>query len=244
MQRQIPHIDNNFLLIFDLDDTLIDTSDLYWRVREEFIAFIYNSKLDKFLLEEIFESIDTVNTRIHGYKPIRYNITMQDTFIRVFNRVPNEVEREKIRLISEKILLETPRLIEGAIELLEWSKEHFEIGLITRGRSDVQKRKIEHYNLSKFFGNKILIVEEKNADVYEQLIAHWDYAPKSTIIIGDSLKSDINPALEIGAEVIYYKYTHHTYKWLQEYTEEPISSKFHKIRKLSEAKSVLQQYIN
>lgn len=231
------------LIIFDLDDTLIDTSDLYWRVREEFIQFIDDSRYNKADFESIFEEMDTKNTVRFGLNPYRYELTMLEMYDLLNPGKIDGAITQKIKNMAGRILAEVPILIEGATDLLEWSKQNFTIALITRGASDIQKMKIKYYDLTKYFGEFIKIVDSKNEGVYLDFIASLGFSSNSTIIIGDSIKSEINPALKIGAVAIHYKYTHHSYHWIQEHNVRPVEKEYFEITRLADAKAVLTKYL-
>lgn len=229
-------------VIFDLDDTLLDTSDLYWKVREEFISLMERDGFGDKDLAACFESIDSVNISKYGHSPERYKCTMLEMYRGVAGFLTDKKTKEIIR-IAKQISVEVPQLIDGALELLEWSKRHFRLALVTRGEPNVQMAKIDKHGLVKYFEENIEIVPRKDENLFAELIASAGYLPSQTIIIGDSLKSEVNPALRIGATAIHYMYSHHSYVWLQEHTEEPLNRNYFQISRLSQAKPILSKFM-
>lgn len=227
------------LLIFDLDDTLIDTSDLYWNVRESFISYISDNNSNKQELENIFEKIDTQNTAIYGYHPKRYEITM----LQMCNELNIDLSIEQkatICSIANRIMNDVPNEIPGALDLLEWTYERYTLTLMTRGIDEVQNKKIKKYSLTKYF-KYIEIVDKKDEDKFLNLINKLGVQPSETVIIGDSIKAEINPALNIGAFAIHYQYTHHTYKWLQEHVDTHVGRHYFKTKSLKEVIEALKK---
>ncbi len=228
------------LIIFDLDDTLVDTSDLYWRARSEFIKLFVNYKVDELEILETFEKIEANNIKIDGIIPERYKKSMYETmnFIKNNHQLNLSANLEKeIEVIGDIIISKIPDLIDGAIDLLQWSSQNFNLVLLTRGIENIQYNKIKKWSLNRFF-KEIYVVETKNSDLFLSIIAKFDQNPTNCWIIGDSIKSDINNGLKINCNCILYKYSHPNYIWRQEYNETPIG-KFYIANRLSEIKDII-----
>lgn len=225
------------LIIFDLDDTLIDTSDLYWRVRSEYIKYISQFYFKDLDLIDLFEFFDTINSEKIGHDPNRYYSTMLDVVS--YLGLTDYVDLEYIHSISNDIKSMIPKLLPHALDLLKWVHGNYDLALITRGDSELQMKKIQHYELSMFFP-VIEIVPIKNSALFSKVITNTGHTPSNTVILGDSIKSDINPALEIGATAIHYMYSHHAYYWLQEHTDKPINDNYFKVSDLSQVRKYLK----
>lgn len=85
----------------------------------------------------------------------------------------------------------------------------------------------------------IKVVSQKNANVFSNFLQDIGYHPKNTWIIGDSIKSDINPGIEVGAKCIFYVYKHPHYYWIQDYEYYTLGS-FYKVYKLHEIRNILE----
>jgi putative hydrolase of the HAD superfamily len=220
------HNKNCDLVIIDLDDTLIDTSDVFWRARNSYIDLFKDKDIDLSSLVELFEKFDTINSNNYGHTPHRYKKTMYDTYIHLLKTnkiIPDENIRSQIEVCGNIILKDIPTLIDGALDLLEFISTNYKCILLTRGAEWLQKRKIEVNNLRRFFSD-IIIVNTKNEKIYKDIAFQYNVVPNKCWVIGDSIKSDINPALISGMNAILYKYSHHEYFWIQEYNINPIGS--------------------
>jgi len=209
------------LIIFDLDDTLVDTSDVYWRSRSRFVAELAEEGFEPNVTVELFEQIDAENLRTLGHAPERYRITMEHTahqLLKRISKVPSPELLKRIRASGDIILTEYPHLITGATDLLQWAARHFQLVLLTRGQEGLQRRKVRHAEIFDYFA-KIRVVESKNAETFSSFIEEMDAEADRTWVIGDSIKSDINPGAIAGARCILYVYRHHSYVWSQEHTE-------------------------
>jgi len=230
------------LLIFDLDDTLLDTSDLYWRARTAFVEKVAKEGFDNQLIIDEFEKIDTKNTQEFGFSPHRYGKSMTETYLLLCSRFNHKVQQKTLTFLNDvcsRIVVDTvPEILEGAIELLEWAYRKFYLVVLTRGEVNVQHRKLQESKLIKYFG-EIYVVPYKNLQVFQYTLAKTGFEPQKTWVIGDSIKSDINPGILVGAKCILYNYKHHSYSWIQEHDSEPIG-KFYKVNKLMEIKSLLE----
>jgi putative hydrolase of the HAD superfamily len=228
------------LIVFDLDDTLVDTSHVYWTAREAFLDIMVAQGIDRSVAEESFEAIDESHIEQYGYVPERYTKSMLKTYEALVG-LPSNAEGFGIerRIVGAGTLILNcmPELIDGARELLDWAGQRYSLGLLTRGVENLQRRKLQANNIGRFFEH-VEIVAEKNASVLARFIRHAGYSPSSAWVIGDSIRSDINPGLEVGASCVMYWYRHHSYAWRQEYGSSP-KGKFHVAQSLRECPAIL-----
>lgn len=234
------------LIIFDLDDTLINTSHVYWMARKNFVdEIVHRIEISREELIDRFEYHDTNNMREHKYSPYRYKISMKDTYRDIENQFGSSITDEAkneinhcIEYWGHSIVRKVPDLLEGAKEILDWCNTYFYVVLLTRGEDKFQKEKLRKLDLHKYFKD-VQVVDNKDASVFQNLINRLDFSCEDTWIIGDSLKSDINPGLEIGANCILYAYNHPEYHWQQDFAH-PISSRYHKVDTLLEITRILE----
>ena len=231
----------NELIIFDLDDTLLNTSDIYWRARTLFAQELQAEGLEADKVIEVFEEIEAFNIQEYGFAPDRYGKSMLDTYNRIANQLGREMKAERlarIKVYGNMIFEHLPKLMEGATELLTWAASHFELSLITRGALTLQHKKIRRAGLDQYFGF-IEVVEEKNTGTFSKMMESAGYTPDRSWVIGDSIRSDINPGIEAGATCILLSYQHEFYSWRQEHGDEAIGP-YHKISRLTDAIEVLK----
>jgi putative hydrolase of the HAD superfamily len=236
----------NQLLIFDLDDTLIDTSDVYWKARTSFgkkllKEFSEKENIDEKTIINEFERIDSLNMKTWGFNPHRYGKTMFDTydfFCKKFDHKPVPETLSHIHLCGNIIVNEIPKPINGAKHLLDWAVQQYKLVLITRGEDSFQKLKLNKLGMRQYF-SLVEVVSKKDASVFERTLNITGYQSKNTWIIGDSIKSDINPGIQIKANCVLYSYKHPHYFWLQD-NESFALGYFYKISKLEELKEILR----
>ena len=226
----------NQLVVFDLDDTLVDTSDVYWRARTQFIEQLASSGYPSAQTLEIFESIDSGHIKTYGFAPERYRLSMMATYNRLLAQsgsVENPTLIKEIYRCGDLIRKTLPQVIEGARELLDYVSCRFELALLTRGDEVLQHWKLRELGLSRYFST-IKVVADKSADTFRQLICMTGHTSDQSWVIGDSVRSDINPGIGAGATCILYRYHHAYYRWQQEHGDEAIGP-FYQIDNLREA---------
>lgn len=209
----------NQLIVFDLDDTLIDTSDLYWRTRSAFVELIEPLVTsDPVQIVNTFEEIDSIHIKQDGFTPTRYLKTMLKTYENLKGS-DSEDKDDILKAIQDcagTITSEFPMPIIGARELLDWVFPRFDLALISRGEESLQLKKLDHVGFRKYF-RLIEIVQRKSAKTFQDLINNAGFKPSETWVIGDSIQTDINPGIEAGARCIWYNYQHKFYYWRQEH---------------------------
>lgn len=229
------------VIVFDLDDTLVDTSHVYWLARSRFESAMVAYGMDATHVIQKFEELDGQNIKTMGFAPERYGISMRDTyqwFINNSGLIPSAQLEELIDDAGELIFTQMPELIDGAKELLDWCSSRYDLVLLTRGLIDLQKKKVQFNNLEQYF-RLIKVVSEKGAPEFKEIILEAGHSLDDAWIIGDSIKSDINPGLELGIKCILFVYAHHSYYWQQEYGHTP-KGYFYSVPRLGDAIKVLQ----
>lgn len=207
------------LIVFDLDDTLVDTSHVYWFARTRFVEIMSAAGFSAESVIRNFELVDESHIETYGYVPERYERSMLTTyrkFLQEIRKSPDSTIEKEISDCGKLITTTIPEVIDGALELLKWAQDKFILAVLTRGIPALQNAKLDKTNLGSFFVRRE-IAPIKTADTYTQLVESLGIHPRETWVIGDSIKSDINPAIEIGATAILYRYQHHSYLWQQEY---------------------------
>lgn len=227
-------------VIFDLDDTLVDTSHVYWQSRSAFIDAMVAAGFEAEEVLSRFEEVDAHHILEEGYVPERYARSMMATYLQLCGaqKTPDPELVGQIAAAGAIVRDTVPDILPGAIELVEGARAlgYFPV-LLTRGIDSVQQRKVDTHALRQLF-ELVEIVSKKDAATFSRVIADIGVAPSNCWVVGDSIKSDINPAIEAGANAILYLYTHHSYYWRQEYGVRPVGD-FFLARDLRDALKVL-----
>lgn len=204
----------SFWLVLDLDDTLIDTSHVYWNARQVFadaIATGLGIEISKVV--DKFESIDADNIRQYGLAPDRYLRSMLDTYQILAGSTATGDLLSACRKAGESIFTSLPQPIPGADKLLRWANYRGRCSLLTRGDHELQISKVERLDWLQYF-ERIRVVPTKGKEELESFLRELDYPISATWVVGDSPTHDIYPALEVGAKPILFNYRHHSYEWM------------------------------
>ena len=109
--------------------------------------------------------------------------------------------------LAERILEQPVEVIEGVEETLDYLAPRHDLTLFTKGHPEEQRLKVDRSGLGRYFAHTA-IVKEKDAAAYRRLVAERGFDPRETWMIGNSPKSDINPALEAGLNAVLVPHAH------------------------------------
>ena len=199
------------VIAFDADDTLW-INETYFREAEEVFAELLSKYETKNKIDQELFKTEIKNLAIYGYGIKGFVLSMIECALELSDhKLPKETI-EKIINIGKEMLEKPIELISGVEEVLKNLKGKFKLIVATKGDLLDQERKLEKSNLLKYF-HHIEIMSEKNEKDYLKLVNHLDIKPSELLMIGNSLKSDILPLLNIGATAIHVPF--HT-TWIHE----------------------------
>jgi putative hydrolase of the HAD superfamily len=184
-------------LIFDADDTLWENNIYFERAFDRFVDFLDHSHLTGPQIREVLNEIELVNAKIHGYGSINFGRNLQQAYQHLAQREIAPDDLNTVMAFAEEILLQPIEMIAGVEQTLEELSQRHDLALFTKGHPDEQRMKVDRSGLSRFFGHTG-IVKEKDPEAYTRLVAEQGFDKAQSWMIGNSPKSDINPALEIG----------------------------------------------
>jgi putative hydrolase of the HAD superfamily len=223
------------LLIFSLDDTLIDTS-LYWLAREAYARAV-KAKGAESQSAGGLPTREWEGGRIYECVAEHGAVTMQDAW-QAFQKeceLPQQGDMTLYGMMTRSLRQKYPAMNGGAEDLLKWAQARFTVALLTCGNVEVQKGKIEEAKLGGFF-KEIKVVAENGPEVIQGLIAGLGFSPRNTWVIGGSVRADINPGIAAGTHCILY--TPPKLNGTQEEGEEPSGPVF-RIHDLEDARAIL-----
>ena len=194
-------------LIFDADDTLWENNIYFERAFEEFVEFLDHSRLTAPQIREILNEIELVNSAIHGYGSRNFGRNMQQAYQHLAEREIRDEDLARVMSLAERILEQPMELIEGVEETLAYLADRHDLTLFTKGHAEEQRLKVDRSGLGRYFGHTA-IVKEKDAPAYLRLVGERALDPAFTWMIGNSPKSDINPALEAGLNAVLVPHPH------------------------------------
>jgi putative hydrolase of the HAD superfamily len=206
-------------LIFDADDTLWENNIYFEEAFEQFYDYLAHSSLSADQVRSVLDEIELVNAKIHGYGSKNFARNLAECFRHLAERDVSERDLDAVRDFAHQILERPPELIPGVEETLAHLCGRHDLLLFTKGDLDEQKMKVERSGLGRFFGH-VGIVKEKNEAAYRTLARDRDCIVARTWMIGNSPKSDINPALAAGLSAVYVP---HPRTWTLEREDVPDS---------------------
>lgn len=186
---------------FDADDTLW-VNETYFRDAEEEVGHLLShyetpNKID----QELFR-MEMKNLPTYGYGVKGFVLSMIELAIDLSNgRVSNEIIG-KILDIGKNMINKPIELLDGVEDVLKTLSKDYRLILATKGDLLDQERKLEKSGLLDYF-HHIEVLSEKQEANYEKLLKHLDIKPSEFLMIGNSLKSDILPLVNIGAKAIH-----------------------------------------
>jgi putative hydrolase of the HAD superfamily len=186
---------------FDADDTLWENETYFREAEEQFYDLMQAFESRDNLAKELF-SVEIANLELYGYGIKAFMLSMIETALSIGGP---KISIEIIAKIMEigRWQLERPViLLDGVAEVLDSLKEKYKLVVVTKGDLLDQERKLEKSGLAKYF-HHIEIVSEKKPSNYTKLLKHLDIDPEAFVMIGNSLKSDVLPVLELGSYGIH-----------------------------------------
>ncbi|HBK91174.1 MAG TPA: HAD family hydrolase [Parvularcula sp.] len=215
----------------DADDTLWQ-NERYYRAAEAEFAALLADFADPPALQERVDACHRTNMGIYGVGAKSFTLTLIEAAIDVSDGVVSADVLRKIVEVGRELLAHPIELLPHAREVVETlSAEGYRIVLITKGDLFHQERKIAASLLDNHF-DAVEIVSEKRPETYNGIFARHGAGAASAMMVGNSLKSDIIPAITAGAWGVYVP---HEQTWALEHAEPPESApRYRKLAHLGE----------
>ncbi|WP_404955627.1 HAD family hydrolase [Streptomyces sp. 147326] len=195
-------------LIFDADDTLWENNVYYEAVIEAFIDFVDHGELGRAEVRSAVDRAELANIGRYGYGASIFQQSLLDCFcaLRGVDSPKPAQAAEIARLCGAVHDMEMVLIDDVAATLDELGAKHH-LYLLTKGSEPEQRDKIERSGLAHHF-TAASVVAEKNAGAYHAFAARHDLPREATWMIGNSLRSDINPALSVGLGAVLVPHPH------------------------------------
>lgn len=206
------------VIAFDADDTLWHNEAFFQEAERKFCVLLENYLPQHTVARELLQT-EIKNIELYGYGIKAFMLSMIETAIRITDKsIPNEAI-EKIIDYGQEILQKPVDLIDGVDHVLEQLKSRYRLVMATKGDLLDQERKLKKSGLEHYF-HHIEIMSEKKEPDFKKLIRHLDIPPDQFAMVGNSLKSDVIPVLNLGGYGFHIPY-HVT--WAHERVESEIN---------------------
>jgi putative hydrolase of the HAD superfamily len=225
------------LIGFDGDDTLWHNEQRFQDVQSAVRIAVQRHGVDEVRFDERLLEVQRHTVPLYGYGAKSLCLSIVETIVDLCGDQPTHDEIRYVLGALRDLLAHPPKVIDGALDVVRQMRSCCRVMLITKGDRVEQQAKVEALGLQSFF-DEIHIVSEKNPETYRELLAGSGTCAADFAMVGNSLRSDILPALQIGAVGIHVPY-HVT--WAYELVEPPSTAKFHSIAHLDQLQSVLQR---
>ena len=223
---------------FDADDTLW-VNETYFRDAElEFSKLMARYETANKIDQELFKrQID--NLPLYGYGIKGFILSMVEIALELSNHSIGNKTIEAILNIGKEMLNKPVDLLEGVEEVLLTLSQDYRLIVVTKGDLLDQERKLDKSGLSHYF-HHIEVVSDKQDANYSKLLNHLDIKPSEFLMIGNSLKSDILPLINIKARAIHVPF-HTTWIHEQVVTNDKENKKFKTISSLLDVLPILNK---
>lgn len=198
-------------LLLDADDTLWENNIYFEQATHDFITFLNHSRLSR---DEVRAVLDDVE-RLMGYGSANYTKSLVETYRRLAERDVCDADVQQVRQFGERLRTHPMQLLDGVTETLTYLAPRHDLLLLTKGDTEEQKLKVERSGIEGFF-TRVVIVPEKDIATYHQLAGELGLDRTRTWMVGNSPRSDINPALAAGLNAVLIPHPH---TWRLEHEE-------------------------
>ena len=202
-------------LLIDADDTLWENNIYFERAIAAFISFLDHHEYSPAEVRLALNAVERETILSHGYGLSSFTRSLVDCFERLSPAPVTEEKRERIRGFARSIAEQEIELLPGVAETLAELEARHHLILMTKGNHAEQADKLARSGLSELFAS-VEVVAEKDPPTYREVIARHELTPHTSWMIGNSPKSDINPALAAGLHAVFL---FHKDTWVLEHAE-------------------------
>ncbi|EDY82864.1 haloacid dehalogenase-like hydrolase, putative [Verrucomicrobiia bacterium DG1235] len=223
-------------IAFDADDTLWHNENLFEEHHRKYCQLL-SEYHDAQTVETTLFRTEMRNLELYGYGVKSFTLSSIETAIKLTDGAIPAEELRRIIDFGKDMLAHPVEVFEGVPEVLQTLSQDYQLILITKGDLRDQERKIAKSGLSQHFEH-LEVVSEKNIEDYARLFRKRHIDPAEILMVGNSLKSDILPILELGGSGVHIPY-HLT--WEHERIEDPphTHNRFHELKSIAQLPALL-----
>ena len=225
-------IDKNKIKVigFDADDTLW-VNETYFRDTEEKFADLLEGFETKNKIDQELFKMEIKNLELYGYGIKGFMLSMIESALELSNNTVSQASLNEILSLGKEMITKPVELLEGVAEVLEKLNGTYRLIVMTKGDLLDQERKIERSGLSKYF-HRIEVLSDKKEANYLNLLENLKIDVNEFLMIGNSLKSDVLPIVNIGAQAVHVPF--HTTWQHEEVIVDENEFKYLKINRLKD----------
>jgi len=220
---------------FDADDTLWVNEPYYREAENQFVDLVTAYGVRGNIAEELFKT-EIANLELYGYGIKAFMLSLVECAIELTDGALNASTVSRIIGIGKSMLERPIELLDDVKYVLQQLAPQHKLIVATKGDLLDQERKMRKSSISDYF-HHIEVMSDKKEQHYLQLLKHLDISPAEFLMVGNSLRSDILPPLELGAWGIYVPF--HTTWAHEEVDTEPESDHYFRVNHLREVLDIL-----
>jgi putative hydrolase of the HAD superfamily len=202
-------------LLIDADDTLWENNIYFERAIAAFIGFLNHRDYSPAEVRRTLNAVERETILAHGYGLSSFTRSLVDCYERLSPAPVTEENRERVRGLARAIAEQEIELLPQVAETLADLSTRHRLILMTKGNHAEQADKLARSGLAPRF-SAVEIVSEKDPAAYRRVVLHQNIATRNAWMIGNSPKSDINPALAAGLHAVFL---FHKDTWVLEHAE-------------------------
>ena len=202
-------------LLIDADDTLWENNIYFERAIANFISFLNHHEYSPEQVRKVLNDVERECIVSHGYGLHSFAHALVQTFERLAVEPLTPALHETIRGFAHTIAEHPVEILPGVPETLQYLSARHHVILMTKGAVVEQTGKVERSGLKDYFA-AVEVVAEKDVPTYCAVVSKYSLAPDATWMVGNSPKSDINPALAAGLSAVFVP---HGNTWILEHDE-------------------------
>jgi putative hydrolase of the HAD superfamily len=190
------------IIALDADDTLWDNESFYIDAKEDFVGVLQIYEPDPDQVKARLEEIEEANVAIYGYGIKSFMLSMVEAALDISDDLISGEELETVIGLGRYMLSSPVQIFPYTEQVLAALAQRWKLMLITKGDVFEQSQKIERTGLAKYFC-MVEIVGLKTPEVYAGLLQRHNIHPGRFLMVGNSLRSDIQPVLALGGQAVY-----------------------------------------
>ena len=189
-------------LLIDADDTLWDNNVAFERVIDRFLQLVEHPSLSASQARAALDDVERAHLATRGYGCEAFGRNLQDAYLALAGAAPSRAALSELATLAAGIREHPLVLIEGVRDTLEYLASRHRLVLFTKGEPAEQSGKLSRSGLAAFFG-ETRVVREKDVATYRTAVAELGAPVHETWMVGNSPRSDINPALSAGLRAVW-----------------------------------------
>jgi putative hydrolase of the HAD superfamily len=202
-------------ILIDADDTLWENNIFFEKTIDKFLSHLeplgYTNEYSRHILNET----ERRNIRQHGYGVRSFRRSLEDTYLKLAGGMARREVVQEIDKMAVELESTPPKILDGVPETLAYLSERHRLILLSKGEPAEQAAKVERSGLQTYF-ESIEIVGEKDKMTYERVVHQFKIVKSHGWMVGNSPRSDINPALSAGLNAVFIP---HSATWALEHAE-------------------------